>query len=306
MGENIPAAALAVIEPQPLFNPFGLRTTARAAGGGYVLDGVKAMVPRAADGELFIVAAELEHEGPALFVVESKTAGISVEPDPGMGIRAAGTGRLILENVKLPATALLGGADRTTYTECVSLARLGWCAVAVGTGQAALDYVAEYVKDRKAFGESISNRQAVAFTVANMAIELDGLRLATYRAAARVDQGLGVLPGDRPGPSAVRRQGHADRLGRRADAGRSRVHQGTPRRALVPRPAGRRNHGRSSARLMLNLEIPKKFQGLVSQSHQVATEVFRPNSRKYDTAEHERPKELDMLAAVIDGMNESG
>ncbi|MEO9120276.1 MAG: acyl-CoA dehydrogenase, partial [Solirubrobacteraceae bacterium] len=57
---------------------------------------------------------------------------------------------------------------------------------------------------------------------------------------------------------------------------------------------------------MINLEIPKKFSGLVSQSHQVATEIFRPNSRKYDTAEHEYPKELDMLAAVIDGMNESG
>jgi acyl-CoA dehydrogenase len=57
---------------------------------------------------------------------------------------------------------------------------------------------------------------------------------------------------------------------------------------------------------MLNLEIPKKFGTLVAQSHQVATEVFRPNSRKYDTAEHQYPKELDMLAAVIDGMNESG
>jgi acyl-CoA dehydrogenase len=57
---------------------------------------------------------------------------------------------------------------------------------------------------------------------------------------------------------------------------------------------------------MINLEIPKKFGGLVAQSHQVATEIFRPNSRKYDTAEHEYPKELDMLAAVIDGMNESG
>jgi len=57
---------------------------------------------------------------------------------------------------------------------------------------------------------------------------------------------------------------------------------------------------------MINLEIPKKFSGLVSQSHQVATEIFRPNSRKYDTAEHEYPKELDMLAALIDGMNESG
>ena len=108
-----------------------------------------------------------------------------------MGIRAAATGRLILEDVQLPATALLGGGRARRPTPSASqLGRLGWCALAVGTGQAALDYVADYVKDRKAFGEPISNRQAVAFTVANMAIELDGLRLATYRAAGRVDQGL--------------------------------------------------------------------------------------------------------------------
>ena len=107
-----------------------------------------------------------------------------------MGIRAAATGRLVLEEVQLPATALLGGGERSVFTECIQLGRLGWCALAVGTGQAALDYVSDYVKERKAFGEPISNRQAVAFTVANMAIELDGLRLATYRAAGRVDQGL--------------------------------------------------------------------------------------------------------------------
>src|SRR3989440_11877396 len=58
--------------------------------------------------------------------------------------------------------------------------------------------------------------------------------------------------------------------------------------------------------MAINLEIPKKFEMLVSQAHQVATEVFRPISRKYDRAEHEYPKELDMLAAVIDGMNEGG
>ena len=57
---------------------------------------------------------------------------------------------------------------------------------------------------------------------------------------------------------------------------------------------------------MINLELPKKFNGLVAQAHQVAAEVFRPNSRKYDLAEHEYPKELDMLAALIDGMNDSG
>jgi alkylation response protein AidB-like acyl-CoA dehydrogenase len=198
VGEDVPSGALALMEPQPLFNPFALRTTARAARGGYVLDGVKSLVPRTIDAEVFIVAAELKENDPAhrprnqpsLFIVESKTRGVSVEPEPGMGVRAAGTGRLILQDVKLPATALLGGGDAAVYQECVALSRLAWCALAVGTGQAVLDYVTTYVKDRKAFGEPISNRQAVAFAVANIAIELDGLRLATYRAAARVDQGL--------------------------------------------------------------------------------------------------------------------
>jgi acyl-CoA dehydrogenase len=55
---------------------------------------------------------------------------------------------------------------------------------------------------------------------------------------------------------------------------------------------------------MINLETPKKFRPLVDQANQVATEVFRPISRKYDAAEHSYPKELDMLAALIDGMNE--
>jgi alkylation response protein AidB-like acyl-CoA dehydrogenase len=190
VGDNVPAAAIAVLEPRVLFNPFELQTRARQADGGYVLDGVKSLVPRAADSELFVVAAELEGRGPALFIVEPGTAGISVEPEPGMGIRAAGTGKLTFDHVKLPAGALLGDGSREVFTECVHLGRLGWCAVAVGTAQAVLDYVIPYVNERVAFGEPISHRQAVAFTVANIATELDGMRLATYRAASRVDQDL--------------------------------------------------------------------------------------------------------------------
>jgi alkylation response protein AidB-like acyl-CoA dehydrogenase len=188
VGENVPAAALAVLEPQALFDPFKLQTRARAREGGYVLDGAKSLVLRAADGELFIVAAELEGRGPALFVVEAKAGGIAVEPQPAMGVRAAATGVLTFDAVQLPEGALLGDADPAVYAECVALARLGWCALAVGTAQAVLDYVIPYVNERKAFGEPISNRQAVAFTVANIAIELEGMRLATYRAASRVDQ----------------------------------------------------------------------------------------------------------------------
>jgi hypothetical protein len=189
VGENVPAAALAILEPRPLFNPFELKTTARRAGDGFVLSGVKSLVPRAADAELFIVAAELEDGGPALFIVEPGGNGLSIEPEPAMGIRAAATGRLLLDDVKLPAGALLGEPG-DSFTECVQLGRLGWCALAVGTGQAVLDYLIPYVNERKAFGEPIAHRQAVAFTVANVAIELDGMRLATYRAASRIDQGL--------------------------------------------------------------------------------------------------------------------
>jgi alkylation response protein AidB-like acyl-CoA dehydrogenase len=193
VGDNVPAAALAIVEPRPLFKPFELQTRARRAGDGFVLDGVKSLVPRAADAELFIVAAELEEADspqPALFIVEAGTAGLGIEPEPAMGIRAAATGRLILEDVKLPAGALLGDPGRDLLAECVQLGRLGWCALAVGTGQAVLDYVIPYVNERRAFGEPISSRQAVAFTVANIAIELDGMRLATYRAASRVDHGV--------------------------------------------------------------------------------------------------------------------
>jgi alkylation response protein AidB-like acyl-CoA dehydrogenase len=190
VSDDAPAAALALLEPTALFDPFVLSTRARRANGGFVLDGAKSLVPRAADDELFIVGAELEGAGPALFIVEAGTAGVAVEPDPAMGVRAAATGRLTLERAKLPAGALLGGGDPGVYAECVALGRLGWCALAVGTAQAVLDYVIPYVNERKAFGEPISHRQAVAFTVANIAIELDGMRLTTYRAVSRVDQGL--------------------------------------------------------------------------------------------------------------------
>jgi alkylation response protein AidB-like acyl-CoA dehydrogenase len=84
---------------------------------------------------------------------------------------------------------VLGEASPELYAECVRLGRIGWCALAVGTAQALLDHVTDYVNQRTAFGEPISHRQAVAFNVADIAIELEGMRLATFRAAGRVDQG---------------------------------------------------------------------------------------------------------------------
>ena len=187
--ENAPAAALALLEPRPLFDPMRLETRARADAGGWILNGAKALVPRAAEAELFVVAAEAEGRGPALFIVESSTSGVFTEPEPAMGLRAAATGRLILEDVRLPSTALLGEGHREVFLECVQRARVAWCALSVGAAQAVLDYVTPYVNERVAFGEPISNRQAVAFAVADIGIELEGMRLLTYRAASRADAG---------------------------------------------------------------------------------------------------------------------
>jgi alkylation response protein AidB-like acyl-CoA dehydrogenase len=190
VGEDAPAAALALLEPRPLFDPFRLNTRARREpGGDYVLEGVKVLVPRAADDELFVIGAEIEGRGPALFIVESKTKGIGVEPDPAMGLRAAATGRLALGEVRVPAAALLAEGSPEAYADCVRLCRLGWCALALGTSRAVLDYVIDYANERKAFGEPISHRQAVAFSISNIGIELEGMRLATYRAASRADAG---------------------------------------------------------------------------------------------------------------------
>ena len=193
--ETVPAAAVVVAEPRPLFDPFDLRTIATQSPGGYVLSGVKSMVPTAGSAELFIVAAELRGE-PTFFVVESDTAGLVVEADPSMGLRAAGLGRLVLSDVTVPADAVLGGPDsspeerRAAYADIIRLARLGWASLACGTSQAVLDYVIPYVKEREAFGEPVAHRQAVAFAVADIATELDGMRLVTWRGASRAEQGL--------------------------------------------------------------------------------------------------------------------
>ncbi|MBJ7458659.1 MAG: acyl-CoA dehydrogenase family protein [Thermoleophilaceae bacterium] len=187
VGEDVPAAALAVMEPTPMFDPFKLQTRAtKDADGGYTLNGVKSLVPRAGEAELFVIAAELDG-APRMFIVESRYEGISVTPEPAMGIRPAATGTLSFEGTKLPKGALLG--EPADYTEMIRLSRIAWGAVTAGCGRAVQDYLIPYVNERKAFGEPIAYRQAVAFTISNVAIELEGIRLATYRAAALADAG---------------------------------------------------------------------------------------------------------------------
>jgi hypothetical protein len=90
-GDNVPQACVAITEPHPLFDPTMLKTTAVRTPSGYRLDGVKSLVPAAGSCELLIVAAQLDGR-PTMFIVEASSQGVTVKPDPSMGIRAAALG----------------------------------------------------------------------------------------------------------------------------------------------------------------------------------------------------------------------
>lgn len=186
--DNPPVACLAINEPQVLFDPFQLSSTAEATDDGYRITFDKTLVAMGMDADLIIVSAQLEGEGPCLFCVEADDPKLTRTVAPAMGLRAAAMVNLSGKQIQLPAHARLGDAD--SYHDFISRNRIAWAALTCGCAQAVLDYVIPYVKERKAFGEPIAHRQAVAFMVANIGIELEGLRLLTWRAASRAEQGL--------------------------------------------------------------------------------------------------------------------
>ncbi|MDX1458159.1 MAG: acyl-CoA dehydrogenase family protein [Marinobacter sp.] len=183
-----PVATIAIDEPRPLFDPMTLQTKATRTQQGYQLSGVKNGVVLGDVSELILVAAMLEGS-PRLFVVPGEVKGLSKSTDPGMGLRAAQLTRLELDDVQLPTSALLGDDD-FDYQAFLDRCALMRCGLATGTAQAMLDYVIPYCNERQAFGEPISHRQSVAFMISNMAIEIDSMRLMTWRAASRAETGL--------------------------------------------------------------------------------------------------------------------
>jgi alkylation response protein AidB-like acyl-CoA dehydrogenase len=193
LADSYVPAALAVLEPRPLFDAMSLRTGAvRTTDGGWALWGEKSLVPLGARARFFVVAAEVRGLGPRLFVVDRETVGLRVLPDPAMGIRGAGLCRLHFEGARVSDDAMLGGSTPSNGFDLgmlVDRARIAWGAMAVGTAQAVVDYVIPYCNARLAFGEPISNRQAVAFMIADAAIEVEGMRLLVHRASARADSG---------------------------------------------------------------------------------------------------------------------
>lgn len=189
--EKFVAATIALMEPGTRFDPNKLKTRAEKSSDGYVLRGEKNLVPLADNADVMLVIAELEGHGPQAFIVKRGAAGMRIEREEFMGLRPLSLCRVTLDGVKVSPNDKLGNEGKPfNYERLIDLSRIGVGALAVGTGQAVLDYVKVYCNDRVAFGEPISHRQSVAFMIADIAIELDALRLLTYRAAARAEQGL--------------------------------------------------------------------------------------------------------------------
>lgn len=186
--ESFTPAALALMEPGIGFNAHQLNTTAtEQADGNFVLVGEKAMVAYGDNAEVVIVFAMLEDQVTG-FIVNKDTSGVSFTREDYMGLRPLPLYKMSLNTVSVRPEAKLAG--KLDIQQLINNSKVATSALAVGTCQAVLDYVVPYVNEREAFGEPISNRQAVAFMVADMATEIEAMRLMTYRAASQADQGL--------------------------------------------------------------------------------------------------------------------
>jgi alkylation response protein AidB-like acyl-CoA dehydrogenase len=173
-----------------------LQTVARRDGNEYVLNGTKHFVTNGNEAELAIVFATVDrarrHRGISAFVVERGTPGFSVvHVERKLGIRGSSCVQLSLEDVRVPATHLLGGEGEGFRIAMRTLdgGRIGVATQAVGIARAALEASLGYAKQRVQFGKPIAANQAIQFMLADMATEIEAARLLTVRAALLKDRG---------------------------------------------------------------------------------------------------------------------
>ena len=186
--EKYKTATAALIEPCFGFDPYSLSTTARPDGDGYVLNGEKCYVPLAAEADLLLVYAA-ENGSSQGFIIEKGTQGLEIgEQEKNMGIRALATYEISLKNCRIPKENRLGGEKGCDFNRIMNCSRVALSAMAVGVAKAAFEYSRDYAKERVAFGEPIASRQAIAFMLAEMAIEIDATRLMTWEAAWKLDR----------------------------------------------------------------------------------------------------------------------
>jgi alkylation response protein AidB-like acyl-CoA dehydrogenase len=189
LGDAFAPGALAVAEPRVDSDAFRPATRARRDGGEYVLDGAKCLVPWLPGGSDVILTASEEGAAQA-FLVPRDAAGLTATLDPTMGVSALPLADLELAGVRVPADAKLASFD---VRALVARGRVALAACGVGVARAAFEVARDYAKEREAFGSKIAQKQAIAFLLANMAIEIDAARLLVWEAAWKLDEGDDAL-----------------------------------------------------------------------------------------------------------------
>jgi alkylation response protein AidB-like acyl-CoA dehydrogenase len=179
----------AFVEPQFDFNPSDMMTKAKRANGNYQLAGEKAYVPFADTAQDFLVFAAEEGETQG-FVVPKGTQGIEIkEREQLLGIGGLPLYRMTLKDVDVPAEYKLGGEAGIPFSSILASANVTAAAFGVGLSKAALDYALPYAKEREVWGKPIAQKQSIAFMLAEMAIEIEAIRLLVWEAAWMLDQG---------------------------------------------------------------------------------------------------------------------
>jgi acyl-CoA dehydrogenase len=179
--------SLALVEPRFDADPFRPTTRAQPENGDFLLSGRKCFVPWLPGGDTVLVVAASD-QGPQGFLVPRDAPGLTAELEKNMGIDALPTVELALEAVRVPGDARLGDG-RADLTGIVHRGRVALAAAALGVARASYETALEYAKEREAFGAPIATKQAIAFKLADMAIEIDGARLLVWEAAWTLDQG---------------------------------------------------------------------------------------------------------------------
>ncbi|MGH9171661.1 MAG: acyl-CoA dehydrogenase family protein [Acidimicrobiales bacterium] len=193
-------AAFGLSEPGAGSDVVGMLTKATAdpsSEGGWILNGVKCWMSGVAQADWYTVFAKTgdpasrRHDSITGFIVDRATPGLSVGGlDRKMGVRGVDTGELVLQDVRVPAENVIGevGGFRLAMLGLNSMRPIV-AARGIGLAEGALMYATEYVKQRKAFGGTISDFQGVQWEIAKLAVEIEAARLLTYRSAWLADQG---------------------------------------------------------------------------------------------------------------------
>ncbi len=192
--------AWGLTEPGSGSDAAAMQTTATKDGDFFILNGTKAFITHGGVGKTAVVLAITDKskskKGISAFVVEKGTEGFSVgKKENKLGMRASETTQLIFENCRIPAENLIGneGEGFTQAMKILEGGRISIAALSVGLAQGCLDACTSYSKERKQFGKTLSEFQAIQFKLADMTSEIEAARLMTFKAARMKDQNKNIL-----------------------------------------------------------------------------------------------------------------